>query len=262
MNIYDGPYLNVNFDKKRNRFTNSWKTSPNNNAEFKSELLQYRKALEKINPTQIIWFQQNFKFNIEDKIKLWVEENILIPRFKAGFVKSDKDGFHPIAFVVGQDILSHMEVMGVFDEPSPSVFKPKHFATMQEAINWLNKEFDSNFYENEKTELIYKGQDGNGKAIIELKSPNSEIANTIKSFKAIIHENEFIKKHLSEYSTLSKREIEVLSLLGKGNKHKEIADNLFISIHTVRDHIKNIKQKLNVKTSTKLLEYFNAFIKK
>lgn len=262
MNIYDGPYLNVKFEKENNRFINSWKTPPNITEEFKSELLQYRKALEKMNPIQIIWLQQNFTFKIDDETKNWVEENILKPRFKAGFVKSDKDGFHPIAFVVGQDILSHMEVMGVFDEPSPSVFNPKHFATEQEARNWLNKEFKLNSLENNKTEIIYKGQDNNGNAIIEVKSPNSEMVNTIKSFKTILQENEFIKKHINEYSSLTKREIEVLALLGKGKKHQEIADNLFISIHTVRDHIKNFKQKLDVKTSTELLKYFNAFIKK
>ena len=262
MIIYSGPHLNVKFEEENNRFINSWSVPPNNADSFKSELLQYRIALEKINPIQIIWLQQNFTFKIDDKTKLWVEENILKPRFEAGFVTADKDGFHPIAFVVGQDILSHMEVMGVFDEPSPSVFNPKHFAIVEEAIDWLDNAFTFEPIENQKTEIIYKGLGQNGKAIVELRGPTSEITNTINSFKTILEEKEFMRNHFDKFSSLSKREREVLSLLCKGEKHKEIADNLFISIHTVREHIKNFKLKLEAKTQTELLRYFNAFIKK
>ncbi len=45
---------------------------------------------------------------------------------------------------------------------------------------------------------------------------------------------------------LSDREIEVLRALSEGNCYKTIADNLFISIATVRHHIRNIYKKLQV----------------
>lgn len=45
---------------------------------------------------------------------------------------------------------------------------------------------------------------------------------------------------------LSEREREVLFLLGEGNNYQEIADNLFISVDTVRHHIRNIYKKLHV----------------
>ena len=45
---------------------------------------------------------------------------------------------------------------------------------------------------------------------------------------------------------LSLREKEVLTLLGEGNNYKEIADELFISVDTVRHHIRNIYKKLHV----------------
>jgi len=47
---------------------------------------------------------------------------------------------------------------------------------------------------------------------------------------------------------LSKRELEILTLLSKGFRYKEIATKLFISTETVRTHIRNIYQKLQVES--------------
>lgn len=47
-------------------------------------------------------------------------------------------------------------------------------------------------------------------------------------------------------SILSDRETEVLTLLASGKSYKSIADSLFISINTIRFHIKNIYEKLQV----------------
>ena len=45
---------------------------------------------------------------------------------------------------------------------------------------------------------------------------------------------------------LSDREISVLNLLAEGYNYQEIAENLFISVDTVRHHIRNIYKKLHV----------------
>jgi LuxR family maltose regulon positive regulatory protein len=44
---------------------------------------------------------------------------------------------------------------------------------------------------------------------------------------------------------ISDRELEVLRLLGAGLSNPEIAEELIISVHTVRSHVKNIYGKLN-----------------
>ena len=53
---------------------------------------------------------------------------------------------------------------------------------------------------------------------------------------------------------LSKREIEVLHLMAEGLKYKEIAARLFISLNTVRFHVKTIYSKLNVRNRTQAIE--------
>lgn len=45
---------------------------------------------------------------------------------------------------------------------------------------------------------------------------------------------------------LTKREIEILALVGEGLNDKAIAEHLTISEHTVHRHISNILTKLNV----------------
>jgi DNA-binding NarL/FixJ family response regulator len=57
---------------------------------------------------------------------------------------------------------------------------------------------------------------------------------------------------------LTKREEEILSYLVKGYFYKEIAGALFISVETVRTHIRNIYEKLQVRTrSEAILKYLN-----
>ena len=52
----------------------------------------------------------------------------------------------------------------------------------------------------------------------------------------------------SELSILTGREREVLDLLAQGLTNKEIADKLFITINTVKRHLKAIFEKLEVHT--------------
>lgn len=64
-----------------------------------------------------------------------------------------------------------------------------------------------------------------------------------------------IKEQETSLHTLSERETDVLKLIVKGLKNKEIAEKLFISIHTVVTHRKNITEKLNIKSTSGLTVY-------
>jgi DNA-binding CsgD family transcriptional regulator len=53
---------------------------------------------------------------------------------------------------------------------------------------------------------------------------------------------------------LSKRELEVLDLLAQGHSNQEIATKLFVSLSTVKTHIQNLYEKLEVKRRTQAVE--------
>ena len=54
---------------------------------------------------------------------------------------------------------------------------------------------------------------------------------------------------------LTRRELEILQLLAKGKQTTEIADALYISIHTVNSHRKNMIKKLNLRNTAELISF-------
>jgi len=53
---------------------------------------------------------------------------------------------------------------------------------------------------------------------------------------------------------LTPREVEVINFLCQGLTNKEIADRLFVSEHTIKNHLFNIFEKIGVKNRTSLVE--------
>ncbi len=49
---------------------------------------------------------------------------------------------------------------------------------------------------------------------------------------------------------LSERELEILQLIAEGLTNQEVADRLYLSLHTVKVHARNIYAKLGVKSRT------------
>jgi DNA-binding NarL/FixJ family response regulator len=60
-------------------------------------------------------------------------------------------------------------------------------------------------------------------------------------------------------SNLSPRELEILTLIGRGQSTSEIAEHLFLSVKTVAAHRERIKEKLRLESSNELLRYAMQF---
>lgn len=68
-----------------------------------------------------------------------------------------------------------------------------------------------------------------------------------------------VEKHTVDFEKakakhqLSKRELEVLQLICSGLTNKEIAEKLFITEQTAKDHVRNIMRKVEVKSRAALI---------
>ena len=63
------------------------------------------------------------------------------------------------------------------------------------------------------------------------------------------------EEELDNQETLSQREKEIVVCVVKGMTNKEIAENLFLSIHTVITHRRNISKKLQIHSAAGLTIY-------
>ena len=81
-------------------------------------------------------------------------------------------------------------------------------------------------------------------ALHDLRKGGSPMSNEIARKVVNAFQQEIVYKDAKE--NLSDREREVLHWLSKGFSYKEIAEKLFISVETVRTHIRNIYEKLHV----------------
>jgi DNA-binding NarL/FixJ family response regulator len=90
-------------------------------------------------------------------------------------------------------------------------------------------------------------------AVKELKEGGSPMSATIaRKLVTLFHEKEKPAEK-EEAALLTNREKEVLQCVAQGMMYKEIADKLFISFHTVRQHIGNIYEKLHVQNKTEAI---------
>lgn len=61
--------------------------------------------------------------------------------------------------------------------------------------------------------------------------------------------------HRYDGDPLTPRERQVLQLVAEGKTSREIAADLCVSIHTVNNHRKNIRHKLNISTNAELIQF-------
>ncbi|MDM5238312.1 response regulator transcription factor [Bacillus cereus] len=63
------------------------------------------------------------------------------------------------------------------------------------------------------------------------------------------------KKEQPLHEELTEREYEILLLIAEGKSNQEVADELFIALKTVKTHVSNILNKLNVSDRTQAVIY-------
>lgn len=135
-------------------------------------------------------------------------------------------------------------------------------ATLELLKDWPNAKILvlTSYLDNEK---IYPVIDAGAKGYMLKTSSAAEILNAIKkvALGELAIETEVDKKIKAHdanpdlHEDLTARERDILNLLAKGYDNQTIADELFISLKTVKTHVSNILAKLNVTDRTQAVVY-------
>lgn len=120
----------------------------------------------------------------------------------------------------------------------------------------------------EDDDFIFKSLVAGATGYILKRTPPVELLDAIKEIhgggspmsdqiaRKVVQAFQQMGKSSKETENLSERESEILSYLSKGFHDKEIAEKLFISVKTVRTHLRNIYKKLEVRSRTEaVLKY-------
>ena len=118
----------------------------------------------------------------------------------------------------------------------------------------------TSYLDNEK---IYPVLDAGAKGYMLKTSSADEILHAVRKVARgeIAIETEVSKKvqyhrnHIELHDDLTARERDILGLLAKGYENQRIADELYISLKTVKTHVSNILSKLEVSDRTQAVVY-------
>ena len=118
----------------------------------------------------------------------------------------------------------------------------------------------TSYLDNDK---IYPVLDAGAKGYMLKTSSADEILHAVRKVAKgeLAIETEVSKKvqyhrnHMELHEDLTARERDILGLLAKGYENQRIADELFISLKTVKTHVSNILSKLEVNDRTQAVVY-------
>lgn len=89
---------------------------------------------------------------------------------------------------------------------------------------------------------------------LKLSKPKIETVVIEKEVYVTRNENFVLNTSLISQLELSKRELEILNLMAQGHSNDEIAEKIFVALSTVKTHIQNIFEKLDVKRRIQAVE--------
>lgn len=250
MKIHLGKHLEISYNEKASTFFQKWINTQNLDLNlFKSEMLIYTEKYELYKPKHTIWDQTNFTLELTPNDYLWIENHVNIPCKKFGNEKC--------AFVVGKDVLAHISVMNSFDNVQSCII-PKHFSSIDEALEWTEK---PSLIEPSELKIQFEGVNDTGENVFKISTESQDIKSVLKNLKNLIEDQEFFRANKQKFLSLTKREKEILRLLGEEQTIKEIAIDNEVSILTIRTHYRNIKRKLTINSLTEIYRYYRVFIK-
>lgn len=116
------------------------------------------------------------------------------------------------------------------------------------------------FNQNSEEQNFYtRGRALDSKRIFNLSIPIHDIGLFHHKISDICEHTTFVKANIERYNQLTKRELIIAKNLLKGSNMREIAKELHISIHTLKNHKTSIYKKMNVKNYFEFYNFANKF---
>lgn len=170
------------------------------------------------------------------------------------FLQFEKEELLPysaeqLAEIISPDTQKH--VLPKFVE----FYKEENYFKVMASFQQVKQRYKEGYTWVYTTTKIYKKL----QAPISISIPLPQMGTIAQQLEGILEDNVFMRKHYQRFASLTKREMEILSMIVKGEKRQHIAETLHISLHTYDTHRKNIRKKLEVRSFADLLKYARSF---
>ena len=178
----------------------------------------------------------------------------VIPDLILSDIMMDKmDGFAFAKAISEQNEYNHIPIIFLTAKSTPT---DKLKGLRLGAIDFIPKPFS--FEElSQKVETLLRNIGKQKKAILNLSISNLKSLNNLNTVAEDAKFSPKFEQNCKLYN-LTNREIEIVKLMIKGTKYKEIAKTLFISDRTVTTHIQNIFEKIEVSNKVEMINKLNG----
>lgn len=109
------------------------------------------------------------------------------------------------------------------------------------------------------TRVFHRTEDGQVSHLISNAIPIDKEHHVTAKVDRLLAENNFLRSNQHIFASLSKREKEILRLMGSGHSALEISEQLHIAESTANTHRRNIRSKLNAQSNYDVIFFAQAF---
>lgn len=248
MELYCSDYLSIS--KRGHTLIQKWSNKELSPEKFKEELQQFSDVAQKESPKSTLWLHENFKLNIPSSLYNWMEDSITSKQYHNGMRK--------IAFTVSPEVKSHISVINSFGQVQ-SVVNPMFFVNSEEALEFIESEETIGNLISPPPNFDIQLEEETNMASFEMKMHINDVPKILNTLNRIQVEKKLVISELRNFNNLTYREKEVMRYISLGYTNQQIADEMFISSHTVKNHRKKIISKLEISSSIEFHQYARAF---
>ncbi|HET8830072.1 MAG TPA: helix-turn-helix transcriptional regulator [Pelobium sp.] len=242
--VYTDKFINICYHKNSSTLSGVWNPCETT-LQYNYTLDNFRDFFDRLKPKNTLCNKQNLDFKLYENFNQKADTFLKETPLNKGFERK-------IAVVLNDDLYKKSTINNLA-EKSDDGLKLRYFNKEQTAIEWLH----SYFYDN-GTNLVSQlnvKDTGNNTYEISLTVNKADVHEYLSILDHLLKNRDFCLENVHRFNSLTCREREILQYVLKGFKNMEIADNLFLSVETIKTHRKRILAKLTCQNIYSLAQY-------